>query len=109
MTDFNQNNLPFRPLDNSMSTQMRYDLEAEKWASAMRSAQTKTASSAETLGLIGAIIGLIVSLIIFIIVLLIEFTRFIGRIVGGKSNRVKYQNTKTNSYDVPDSEFEKGW
>jgi hypothetical protein len=111
MTDFNQNNLPFRPLDNSMSTQMRYDLEAEKWSSAMKSAQIKATSSAGTLGLIGAIIGFAVSLIIFVIVLLIELTRLIARLLDRKSVKQYKSNSQkvTATYDVPDSEFEKPW
>jgi len=112
MGDFKQNNLPFRPLDNSMSTQTRYDLEAEKWRSAMKSASNKNSSTISDLGLIDAIIDFSVDLIFWVITLLIETVKLIVRLIINRKKKVDnsiVEKAEYVPYDVPDSELEKPW
>lgn len=55
-------NLPFRPVDNSSSTRLQYQLEAEHWRRAYRSnsISERGTSTREISGLIGSLVSLIV-------------------------------------------------
>lgn len=62
--------LPFRPLDNSTSTQMGYDLEVAHWGRALKSAQASAGSGLSSLGVIGLFLSIFISLLFIILTLL---------------------------------------
>ena len=61
--------LPFRPLDNSTSTQMGYDLEMAHWSRALKSAQAGTGSGLSSFGVIGLFLSIFISLFFIILTL----------------------------------------
>jgi len=67
------NNLPFRPLDNSSSTRMRYNLEAEHWENAYRS--NRVSSRATNITQIGGLISTSITILtaVFAIIFTIVF------------------------------------
>lgn len=54
--NLNNNQLPFRPLDNSMSTQTKYELEAQHWFNAQKSVINRNTNTG--LSIFGLIIGI---------------------------------------------------
>lgn len=65
----NRDNFQWRPNDNSVTTNLRYSLEAEKWTKAFQSASTKsTASFSRDLQVIGLIFSLVTNIIFFILI-----------------------------------------
>lgn len=65
------NRADFRPLDNSSTTRMAYDLEANHWLRALNSAQGTTTSIGSSFGFIGALISLLVIVIIWALTLVV--------------------------------------
>ena len=59
-----QNNLPFRPHDNNITTQMKYDLEAKHWGQAFESGRIRNKSfyAGEESGILTAVITIVISL-----------------------------------------------
>lgn len=57
-------NLPFRPLDNSSTTRLSYKREAELWSDAYRSQNLKSQhlNNSEAFKLIGVIFTIIISI-----------------------------------------------
>lgn len=79
MTQGERQNYQWRPNDNSSSTRMRYDLEAEKWTRAFKSAQMKqqSVSLGDSLSVIGMVISLLASVIVLIVVLLVDLYKWV--------------------------------
>jgi|SaaInlLV_10m_DNA_1039704.scaffolds.fasta_scaffold15145_2 hypothetical protein len=69
----------WRPNDNSSSTRMRYDLEAEHWTKAFKSAQMKqqSISFGESLSVIGTVINLTASLVLLVILCIVDFVKWV--------------------------------
>jgi len=65
-----QNQLPFRPHDNNITTQMKYNLEAEHWERAFRSGRIRSTSFSfiEGSGIVGALITIGIALATIIVV-----------------------------------------
>jgi|DEB0MinimDraft_12_1074336.scaffolds.fasta_scaffold00020_18 hypothetical protein len=67
-TQGERQNYQWRPNDNSVTTKMRYSLEAEHWLSAIKSNSAKsTASLSETFGTIGLLFSLFINLIMIVV------------------------------------------
>lgn len=79
VTQSQKENYQWRPNDNSSSTRLKYDLEAEHWTRAFKSAQMKqqSVSFGETLSAIGMVISLIASIILLIVFLLVDLFRWL--------------------------------
>ena len=75
----NRDNFQWRPNDNSVKTNLRYDLEAAHWVKAFTNANTKTASLLEVLGTIGLIISFIFTAVLLIVLLVIKFITWIRK------------------------------
>lgn len=69
----------WRPNDNSVTTKTRYDLEAEHWVRAFKSAERKHRPSSirADLSVIGLFIQLAFSLITLVVVSIIDFIKWI--------------------------------
>lgn len=64
----NRDNFQWRPNDNSVTTNLRYSLEAEKWTKAFQSASTKsTANFSKDFFVIGLIFSLVINIIFLIL------------------------------------------
>lgn len=75
----NRDNFVWRPNDNSVTTNLRYDLEAAHWVKAFKGASVNTtASLGEVLGVIGLILSLVFLIIFFIVQGIIEIVNFIS-------------------------------
>ena len=74
----NRDNFQWRPNDNSVTTNLRYSLEAQKWTDAFQSASAKsTASFSKDLQVIGLILSLITNLIFFILICITDSVKWI--------------------------------
>ncbi len=69
----------FPPNDNSAQTNLRYDLTAEKWMIAMRSAELKHKSTSiiADLKVIGLVFSLVFSLITLVVILILDFVKWV--------------------------------
>lgn len=69
----------FPPNDNSSTTNLRYDLTAEKWLIAMRNAERKhkPLSFNPQLGVIGMVLQLIFALLMLLVLSLIQFVKWL--------------------------------
>jgi hypothetical protein len=69
----------WRPNDNSVTTRTRYDLEAEHWVRAFKSAERKHRPSSikADLNVIGLLIQLVFSLLLLIVLSVIEFFKWL--------------------------------
>ena len=74
----NRDNFQWRPNDNSVTTNLRYSLEAEKWSKAFKSAQSNTQSAnwGETFFVIGLVISLLANLVWFILICIIDLVKW---------------------------------
>lgn len=74
-----RDNYQWRPNDNSSSTRMRYDLEAEHWTKAFKSAQMKqqSVSLGESLSIINMLLNLIASLVLLVILSIVDFVKWV--------------------------------
>lgn len=118
--ELNNKNLPFRPLDNSMSTQIKYELEMEHWARAQKSVSSRNTTSGvnEVALLFSAFFGILsglLSIFLFIFAGCVDLfrrwkedrdsdrahKRYMDRL-----DKVIAANQKPKGYDTPDSEYE---
>lgn len=69
----------WRPNDNSVTTRTRYDLEAEHWYRAFKSAERKhrPTSLKSDLAVIGLLLSLATSLVILVVMLVISFIKWV--------------------------------
>ncbi|WP_242093151.1 hypothetical protein [Aestuariivivens sediminicola] len=69
----------WRPNDESSTTRMRYELEADHWYRAFKSAERKhrPTSLKSDLAVIGLIFSLVGSLLVLVIALIIEFVKWV--------------------------------
>ncbi|GGK38327.1 hypothetical protein GCM10007963_03070 [Lutibacter litoralis] len=69
----------WRPNDNSSSTRLKYDLEAEHWTRAFKSAQIKqqSVSIGESLSAIGIVLNLIASLVLLVVFGLVNLYKWL--------------------------------
>lgn len=72
-------NYKWRPNDNSSSTRLKYDLEAEHWTRAFKSAQMKQqpVSFGESLSVINMVVKLIASLVLLVVLGIIDFVKWV--------------------------------
>ena len=77
--DTQKDNYQWRPNDNSSSTRLKYDLEAEHWTRAFKSAQinNKTTSAGEAFGVVGLCISLIFSLVVLIVISIVDVIKWL--------------------------------
>ncbi|GAA4801820.1 DNA translocase FtsK [Litoribaculum gwangyangense] len=88
-TQGQRQNYLWRPNDNSATTRLRYDLEAEHWVRSVKSAEIKYKPSnlAADLAAIGLFVGLVCNLISIVLILLIDFFKFIYKVVVNKKKK----------------------
>ena len=69
----------WRPNDNSSSTRLKYDLEAEHIVQAYKSAYRKqqSVSIGQSVSVIGIVISLIASLVVLVVMGLVGFVRWV--------------------------------
>jgi hypothetical protein len=81
MTQGDRQDYKWRPNDNSVQTKLRYDLEAEHWTRAFKSAQinSKTSSAGEVFGVVGLCISLVSSLVVLIVLSIIDVIKWLRR------------------------------
>ena len=79
----------WRPNDNSVTTKLRYDLEAEHWAKSYKSAleKNKPVNFAKDLAVIGLIISLVVTLIWFILLCILDFYIWVRKKIQTKKQK----------------------
>lgn len=73
-------NYQWRPNDNSVTTRLRYDLEAEHWTRAFKSAQlnSKTLSFGDSVSVIGTILKLVIGIVVLAVMLVIDLIKWIN-------------------------------
>ena len=94
----NRDNFQWRPNDNSSKTNLRYQLEAEKWTRAFNAASAKRpVSSGNSFAVIGMVISLIYYLILFILICLADFVKWVlvkrGEYLKRKEEKAVIRNT----------------
>ncbi len=74
----NRDNFQWRPNDNSVTTNLRYSLEAEKWSKAFKSAQSNTQSAnwGESFFVIGLVISLLANLVWLILICITDLFKW---------------------------------
>ena len=73
----NRDNFQWRPNDNSVTTNLRYDLEAKHWTRAFKSASMKSStSSAESFMVIGLVISMLANIVLFILICIEDVIRW---------------------------------
>lgn len=67
----------FPPNDNSVQTNLQYDLAAEKWTRALKSAQISTSSPSygSSITFIVTLIKFVFYIVLFVVVLIIDFVK----------------------------------
>ncbi|MEL4456939.1 hypothetical protein [Lutimonas vermicola] len=75
----------FRPNDNSVSNQIKFDLEAEHWTRAFRGAQlnSNTSSFGDSVSVIGTVLKMVIGIIVLLVILFVELYKWV---------RIKYKN-----------------
>jgi hypothetical protein len=83
MTQGERQDYKWRPNDNSSTTRLRYDLEAEHWYKSFKSAELKNkpSSISADLGVIGIFISLVFSLLTLVVLCLIQLVKWVRRVV----------------------------
>jgi len=68
----------FPPNDNSVQTNLRFDLTAEKWTRAFKSAQigANTPSVGGSLAVIGLLISFFINIVIFLLICIVDFIKW---------------------------------
>lgn len=94
----------WRPNDNSSTTLTRYDLEAEHWVRAFKSAEMK--SKPADLGAIFGVIGMVISLIINIIWIIGYLLRSFIIWAFDLNNKKSHKKVETLKYTTPQVDFE---
>ena len=69
----------FPPNDNSAQTNLRYDLTAEKWTRAFKSAQidANTTSVGGSVTFIVTLIKFVFNIVLFMVILIIDFVKWL--------------------------------
>ncbi|WP_411894275.1 hypothetical protein [Winogradskyella sp. A2] len=67
----------WRPNDNSVTTRTRYDLEAEHWVRAFKSATRPKATFTGSMSVIGLIFSLIFSILNVLVLVVINFIKWL--------------------------------
>jgi len=69
----------FPPNDNSAQTNLRYDLTAEKWTRAFKSAQISTSSPSfgSSVTFIVTLIKFVFNIVLLVVILIIDFVKWI--------------------------------
>lgn len=82
------NGFKWRPNDNSSLTNLRYTLEAEKWVSAVSSAQRRaqTGSFSKDLAVIGMVIQLIISVLLLILIGILMLIKSVIHFIESKTS-----------------------
>lgn len=82
MTQGERQDYKWRPNDNSSTTRLRYDLEAEHWYNSFKSTELKNKPSpiVTQLDLIGLLLQLVFSLFVLVVLSLIKFFKWLTRI-----------------------------
>ena len=72
-------NYQWRPNDNSSSTRLKYDLEAEHMVRAYKSAyrNQQTVSIGESISIVGMVLTLVASLVILVVLGIVDFIKWI--------------------------------
>jgi len=87
-TQGERQNYLWRPNDNSVTTRMRYDLEAEHWTRAFKSSSNKGASNfGADLAVIGLVISLAINLCVMVVLLLTELVKFLYKIFNNEQQK----------------------
>ena len=83
VTQGDRQDYKWRPNDNSVTTRTRYDLEAEHWTRAFKSAEMKhrTSSIQSDLSVIGMFFSLLFSLLILVVLVLKDCFKWLGYII----------------------------
>jgi len=70
----------FRPRDNSVSTKLKYEIEAQHWADAFKSnqASSRPTNFAADLGVIGVFVGLLFNLLLIIVLSLTNLFKWLS-------------------------------
>lgn len=78
MTQGERQGYKWRPNDNSVTTRLRYDLEAEHWYKSFKSAEIKhkTTSINDSLNVIALFVSLVFSLLTLIVILFRDFIKW---------------------------------
>jgi len=79
VTQGDRQDYKWRPNDNSSTTRMRYDLEAEHWTRAFKSAEMKhrAVSPIESTEVIGILLKLVISLLVLVVLCLLDFFKWL--------------------------------
>ena len=99
--------LPFRPLDNSISTQMGYNLEATHWSRAFKLAQANARAGLSSMGIIGLFLSIFINLFLIILTLI---TMFIEWLLKPSPAPIKSKSTHIPKYfQVTDEDLKNVW
>lgn len=98
--------LPFRPLDNSSTTRMGYNLEVQHWLTSVKSAQASTTSGLSAFGIIGFFIAITVQLILMAIVAILMLVEWVTK---PNETKTKEFSHTPKYFKEPDNEFTKNW
>ena len=91
-TQGQRQNFLWRPNDNSSTTLARYDLEAQHWTRAFKSASYSGGSNfGADLAVIGLFINLAVTLCVLVVVLLTDLVKFLFKIFNNE--QIKYESS----------------
>lgn len=79
MTQGERQNYQWRPNTNDSTTNLRYDLEMEKWMTAYKNnmRKHKISSFSETMGVVGLVVQLVFSLLTLVVLGLIQFAKWL--------------------------------
>lgn len=108
----------FRPLDNSSTTRLSYDLEMNHYMRAFNSAQRATATIGSSFGFVGMLISLVLMLIIWVFAIVINILSWLwnyisntdtpNKVKEGEFNPNKYPHTP-NYLGAPDEKYFNSW
>ena len=79
MTQGERQSYNWRPSDNSSTTRLRYNLEAEHWLRAFKNAERKNkpSSISADFGVIGILFNLAFSLLLVVVLLIVDFIKLL--------------------------------
>lgn len=95
----NSNNFAWRPNDNSSTTLLRYELEAEHWVRAFKSAEMSSKGGENATGEYFAVIGFVIDLIFNIILLLVNLIVYIIKLITNAEGKAKLRDKKIRRYE----------
>ena len=94
----NRDNFQWRPNDNSVTTNLRYDLEAQKWTKAFKGASINSGggSSGEAFMVIGLVISMLANIVLFIILGIVDLIKWVVKFrknsIEKKQAKIQEQN-----------------